>query len=150
MGGVIRGLACRAVVSIACMSREVIAVNQDPLGVQGKLVSSGLWVGQDKLQVGDGRVYSRPLSNHSVAVALLNTHSFSYPHNITFTFNDVRNNSTTKQFSDPVCLSFQVGFTSSRGSIRDLFAQKDLGTFSGSFTGSVNPTGVRLLKLTPA
>lgn len=78
---------------VCCVSsREVIAVNQDQLGVQGRLVKSSAWLGNDgKVQDAANRVYSRPLSNHSVAVALLNTHSFSYPHNITFTFKDVRN-----------------------------------------------------------
>ena len=38
----------------------------------------------------DYRVYSRPLQGGDVAVALLNTNSFAYPRNITFTFKEVR------------------------------------------------------------
>ena len=94
--------------TVCCVSpREVIAVSQDALGVQGRLVksSAGVWLGEDRKvrnrkvwaaekvraqAEANYRVYSRPLSDHAVAVALLNTHSFSYPHNITFAFKDVR------------------------------------------------------------
>ena len=66
-------------------NREVIAVNQDPLGVQGRLVKAeGGKTGSDY------RVYSRPLQNGDVAVALLNAHSFSSPQNISFSFEEVR------------------------------------------------------------
>ncbi len=69
-------------------------MNQDPLGVQGRLVKSEVAKGGGG-QVGsraDGnsRVYSRPLKNGDVAVALLYVHSFSSSHNISFTFKEVR------------------------------------------------------------
>ena len=63
--------------------REVIAVNQDPLGVQGRLIKS-------TSVKGERRVYSRPLKNGDVAVALLNVSSFSSPKNITFELKEVR------------------------------------------------------------
>ena len=78
--------------------REVIAVNQDPLGVQGRLIKS-MALGQSGRRGGGGdersgatgnsRVYSRPLQNGDVAVALLNVHSFASPHNISFAFKEV-------------------------------------------------------------
>lgn len=77
--------------------REVIAVNQDPMGVQGRLISSMDYVderrGHSKMGSsvsGNHRVYSRPLQNGDVAVALLNVHDFGGAYNITFYFKDVR------------------------------------------------------------
>jgi alpha-galactosidase len=48
------------------LNREVIAVDQDPLGVQGRVVSNaaGRWV------------FAKPLANGDVAVALFNENSF--------------------------------------------------------------------------
>ncbi|WP_394831165.1 NPCBM/NEW2 domain-containing protein [Pendulispora rubella] len=43
-------------------NREVIAIDQDPLGVQGTAIST----------VGDAQVYTKPLSNGDYAVALFN------------------------------------------------------------------------------
>lgn len=78
--------------------REVINVNQDPLGIQGRLISSSSSVTAKRRSheaaaaaaEGKLRVYSRPLQYGDVAVALLNTNSFSGPHNIQFNFKDVR------------------------------------------------------------
>ncbi len=82
--------------------REVIAVNQDPLGVQGRLVKSMDFFGEKTsedergrtrsgrtLATGNSRVYSRPLKNGDVAVALLYVRSFATPRNISFTFKEV-------------------------------------------------------------
>jgi len=55
-------------------------------------------------------------------------------------------NSTTYisfKFSD-------VGFTGNKAKIRDLWAKKDLGSFTDSFGMNVTSTGVRMLKLTTA
>ena len=77
-------------------------MNQDPMGIQGRLITSYKWVDQDNhvvagknrlyshVTTGTDRVYSRPLMNGDVAVALLNTNSFSSPRNITFSFREVR------------------------------------------------------------
>ena len=59
--------------------REIIKVNQDPLGIQGRLVVTDQ----------SNRVYSRPLQNSDVAVALLNTGEDGSPRNTTFSFKAV-------------------------------------------------------------
>ncbi len=38
----------------------------------------------------------------------------------------------------------------SKASVRDVMDGMELGMFTGSFSAPVNPTGVRLLRLTPA
>jgi len=43
-----------------------------------------------------------------------------------------------------------VGFTSSKANVRDLWAQKDLGVFTNYFGANVTSTGVRMFKLTKA
>lgn len=104
-GSIGKGLAVRTRCCDSIMVnplREVIAVNQDPLGVQGRLIKSMGRVGKGKnggqktkseSTAANYRVYSRPLKNGDVAVALLNVHSFAGPHNITFNFNEVSQDS---------------------------------------------------------
>ena len=43
----------------------------------------------------------------------------------------------------------QAGLQSSSASVRDVLEQRDLGVFYKTFTALVNPSGVRLVKLTP-
>lgn len=103
---------------------EVIAVNQDPLGVAGDLV----W------KQGPLEVYAGPLEGGSRAVILFNRHAIGtqYPiSNITVTWKD-------------------VGFEPDvEATVRDLHAEKDLGTCTKSFTGAVDIHDARMLKLTP-
>lgn len=52
-----------------------------------------------------------------------------------------------------VHLSFmfcQVGLHATQAMVRDLFERKDLGLYKDSFKAVVNPTGVMMVKLTPA
>ncbi|KAL3147729.1 hypothetical protein ABBQ32_002471 [Trebouxia sp. C0010 RCD-2024] len=103
---------------------EVIAVNQDPLGVAGDLV----W------KQGPLEVYAGPLHGGSRAVVLFNRHAIGtqYPvSNITVTWR-------------------QIGFASNvKATVRDLHAEKDLGTFMHSFTGEVDIHDARMLRVTP-
>jgi alpha-galactosidase len=103
---------------------EVIAINQDPLYVAGDLV----W------RNGPNRVYAAPLADGSRAAVLFNahTHSSQYPAwNITLNF-------------------ATLGYKNSTAAVvRDLFAQADLGTYTGTFTGAVPLHGVLALKVTP-
>ena len=72
--------------------REVIAVNQDSLGTQGRLIDSTVYTDRlsgDTAAATSNMVFARPLSDHSVAVALLNTGHFAGPHNITVNFQKV-------------------------------------------------------------
>ena len=68
-------------------------MNQDTLGIQGRLIKTQILdLVKENGEVSAGaelRVYSRPLSGGEVAVALLNTHSFSFPQDISFNFNEV-------------------------------------------------------------
>merc|ERR1712080_30419 len=75
---------------------------------------------------GDREVWARTLGDGSVAVALLNKGRSSSE--ITATFSD-------------------VGFHFAQAKVRDLWAQKDLGTSSKSITMTVPATGVVMVKL---
>jgi alpha-galactosidase len=97
------------------LNREVIAVDQDKLGIQGDRVHAE----------GPYEVWMKPLSGGARAVALFNRNGYPYP--MTFEFSAVG-------FDGPV-------------QARDLWAHKDLGTLAGSYTVSVPPHGVVLLRL---
>lgn len=101
------------------LNREVIAVSQDKLGKMGRRVfnEKGL------------EVWSRPLTNESVAVVLFNTNT-----------------------REPVEIRADfkvVGLNSSTAFARDLFAHSDLGKFTNFYSTEVNPSGVVMVKLTP-
>lgn len=102
------------------LNKEVIAVDQDPLGIQGKRV----WA-QDDLEV-----WSRPLLGGSVAVVCFNGRDDGMPMSMTFNFT-------------------QVGLAAHKASFRDLFAGKDLGVHAAPFTCTANPHGVVMYKITP-
>jgi len=96
---------------------EVIAVNQDPLGVQGLRVSRS----------GDAEIWKRDLVNNEVSVVLFNRGNAT-PIIISF------------QFS-------QVGFRDAQAKVRDLYAHADLGVFNNAFSTRVNGNGVVMLRL---
>jgi alpha-galactosidase len=100
---------------------EVIAVDQDPLGIQGKLVASP----GTNLQV-----WSKTLSGTNArAVALLNR-------------NDSGAASITVQWS-------ALGIPAGPVTVRDLWTHADLGTFNGSYTAASVPShDVAMLKVT--
>jgi alpha-galactosidase len=100
---------------------EVIAVDQDPLGTQGRRVASP----GTKLEV-----WSKPLSGANTrAVALFNR-------------NDSGSSSITVQWS-------ALGIPAGAATVRDLWAHTDLGTFSGAYTATSVPShGVVMLKVT--
>ena len=80
------------------------------------------------------QVYAGPLQGGARAVALFNRHAIGtqYPiSNITVAWKD-------------------LGFDSDiEASVRDLHAEKDLGTFTESFTGAVDIHDARMLRITP-
>jgi alpha-galactosidase len=94
---------------------EVIAVDQDPKGVQGHRV----W------QEGPYEVWAKPLADGSVAALLMNRGEDA--EKITVSFND-------------------IGLRSS-ASVRDLWARKDLGNFTGSYSAEVPKHGAVLVKI---
>jgi alpha-galactosidase len=84
---------------------EVIAVDQDVLGVQGTRVSAVNATGPE--------CWARPLADGSVAVLLLNRGSAT---------------------DDVTCTFSQVGLKGDTASVRDLWTRTELGTFTSSFT----------------
>eukprot|EP00928_Gymnodinium_smaydae_P096782 TRINITY_DN8618_c0_g1_i2.p1 TRINITY_DN8618_c0_g1~~TRINITY_DN8618_c0_g1_i2.p1 ORF type:complete len:340 (+),score=35.65 TRINITY_DN8618_c0_g1_i2:46-1065(+) len=104
---------------------DVIAVNQDKLGIEGRWVSGSVPDGQS--------VWARPLENDCVAVALLNGHAGvpGTPSNITFTSN-------------------AVGLKTAGFQVYDLLKRKPLGTFSSTYTALVESNSVHFLRLSPA
>jgi alpha-galactosidase len=100
-------------------NKEVIAVNQDLLGRQGRRV----W------KEGDLEVWSKPLAGGARAVILFNRGTTEQE--ITARWGDV---------DYPAELS---------ASVRDLWEKKDLGKASGKFSAKVAPHGVVMVTLKP-
>lgn len=100
-------------------NREMIAVNQDPLGKQGSKVSDE----------GDLEVWSKQLYDGSRAVVLFNRGTSEVE--MTVNWNII---------GYPAYLKAEV---------RDLWAKKDLGKYSGSFSAMVPSHGVVAIKIKP-
>ena len=95
---------------------EVIAIDQDPLGVEGHRV----W------EEGPLEIWIKPLADGSKAVGLFNREQSTI--RITVKFSDIG-----------------IG---ERATVRDLWARRDLGTFTGSYSADVEHHGVVLIKVT--
>jgi alpha-galactosidase len=100
-------------------NREVIAVNQDPLGRQGNRV----W------KDGDLEVWSKQMADGSRAVVLFNRGGEANTIEVKW-----------PQIGYPAGISAEV---------RDLWAKKDLGKFTSSFKANVASHGVVMVKVTP-
>ncbi len=102
------------------MNKEVIAVDQDPAGIQGSRVKSSNGL----------EIWVKPLGTDGTtkAVALLNRNSAT--------------SSITVNWSD-------IGLSGSI-SVRDLWAKADKGSFTGAYTVSVPSHGTVMLKVTSA
>jgi alpha-galactosidase len=98
---------------------EVIAVNQDRLGREGRRVRKN----------GDLEVWSKPLSDGSRAVILFNRGTSE----------------------GDVSVSWEeIAYTGHLpAKVRDLWAHKDLGKFTGSYSANVAPHSVVMIKITP-
>jgi len=102
---------------------ELIAVNQDPLGVQGDLI----W------QLGPQQLWAGPLSDGSRVFILFNRHTWYTTFNTTMTVN----------FED---LGFPNGTI---GIVRDLYEKQDIGKFQDTFSWSIMTHDVFAGKFTP-
>ena len=101
--------------------RELLAINQDPLGRQGYRV------GQDEAK---GEVWTKPLADGSIAVALCNR-------------DDEHRRMINVAWES-------VGLHVSRQcTIRDVWKGKDVDTCSGSYATDVPPHGCAVLRLIP-
>jgi alpha-galactosidase len=98
---------------------EVIAVDQDSLGAQGTLVSSG---------PPERQVWSKPLRDGSRAVVLLNR--ASSPDSISVSFR-------------------RAGIHVDSVAVRDLWRGADIGRFRGSYTAIVQGHSAMMLRLKP-
>jgi alpha-galactosidase len=100
-------------------NKDVIAIDQDRLGVQGHRVAKD----------GDKEVWIKPLAGGGRAVVLFNRGAT--PASVTVDNDD-------------------LGYASSiRAKIRDLWAHKDVGNWKGSYSATVEPHGVVMLRLNP-
>ncbi len=100
-------------------NKEVIAIDQDPLGMQGRKVFDG----------GATEVWMKPLSGTARAVILFNRGSVVAPITVTW---------------EQIGLAPGV-----EAQVRDLWVKKDLGPTNGRFTAKVNPHDVALIRVTP-
>ncbi|MDE2183982.1 MAG: glycoside hydrolase family 27 protein [Alphaproteobacteria bacterium] len=101
------------------MNREVIAVDQDALGVEGRRVAKD----------GDDEVWARPIGGGGRAVVLLNRSM--QPHAITVTWRE---------------LEYPDGLSAA---VRDLWKHADLPKAAGAFTAEVQGHGVVMVTLKP-
>jgi alpha-galactosidase len=100
-------------------NREVIAVDQDPLGMQGRRVRKN----------GDSEVWAKQMKDGSRAVVLLNRGS-----------SDAEISVAWEDLGYPAHLS---------AAVRDLWAKKDLGKSTGTFSAKVPSHAVVMLRVTP-
>jgi len=100
-------------------NKEVIAVDQDPLGREGRRVAKD----------GDLEIWAKQLRDGGRAVILLNRGSSQ--HEITVIWEDI---------GYPNHLS---------AAVRDLWAHKDLGSFTGKFSAPVDSHGVVMVTIRP-
>jgi len=100
-------------------NREVIAVDQDPLGMQGRKVRDD----------GAREVWVKPLADGGKAVILFNRGTEESP--IAARWEDV---------------GLAPG---AKALVRDLWTHADVGTFEGRYEAKVEPHGVVMVKITP-
>jgi alpha-galactosidase len=101
------------------LNKEVIAVDQDRLGIQGRRV----W------KNGDSEVWMKPLSGGARAVLLFNRGDA--PATI---------GATAEQLGWPAGV---------RANVRDLWAHRDVGRWAGSISANVEPHGVAMFVVRP-
>jgi len=110
---------------------EVLAVDQDPLGKQAGRISTE-----------NGReVWAKPLEDGSTAVGLFFVGEDASDPVKSFPWED--------KVSDTVCVHASNVGIAGKFKVRDLWRQKDLGTFENSYSAVVPYHGVALVKLTP-
>ena len=120
-------------------NKEVIAVDQDPLGIQGdkvRVYGEGVKLPRmgHPLPLGDIRdnnleVWSKPLTGGLRAVGLFN--KTKAPASIIVDWTDIGLKSNQK------------------AEVRDLWNHRDLGAFTGRYTATVEPHSLALVKVTP-
>ncbi len=112
-------------------NNEVIEINQDPLGKPGRLTND----------INGVQIWTKPLSDGSVAVGLFNVDNFGKTPESFFRWGD----ETDKAFD----FDFETAGFNGKWRIRDVWRQKDLGEFEDSFATEIPFHGVVLLRLFP-
>jgi hypothetical protein len=112
---------------------EVLAVNQDPLGVQGVPVVKG----------DDYQIWSKDMQDGSKAVAVFYLGKDKVEPSELFNWDD--------KGPQPKTISIDLEKIGQKGEqqVRDLWRQQDMGVHSGSLDVKVNYHGVVLIKITP-
>jgi alpha-galactosidase len=108
---------------------DVIAVNQDPLGKPARLQHAEHGV----------QVWLKPMADGSYAVGLFNVAHFSETPQSYFRWGDETPTRFTFKFA-------QAGLAG-KWRLRDIWRQKDLGTFSGCFNSEIPHHGVIMLRM---
>jgi len=109
---------------------EVIAVNQDPLGIQAVQVKEG-----------DQQVWVKKLEDGSIATGIFQLSADKYPVEL-FPWSEI-------SMTMPFTLKWNELGLNGKCTVRDIWRQKDLGIFEDEYSGIVNHHGVVLLKITP-
>ena len=107
---------------------EVIAINQDPLGKPARLIQ----------ELNGVQIWKKPMEDGSIIIGLFNTGGYGkYP-------------ASYFRWGDEKALPFNFDFASigldGKYEIRDVWRQKSLGKFVGSFKTTINHHGVVLLQ----
>lgn len=110
---------------------EVIEIDQDPLGKSARLVMN-----ENGIQI-----WLKPLEDGSFAVGLFNVGDFGKTPESYFRWGDEKAKSFTFNFTD-------VGLTG-KYRLRDVWRQKDLGIYNGSFKTDIRHHGVVMLRAFP-
>ena len=108
---------------------EVIEVNQDQLGKPARLVADENGV----------QIWAKPMEDGSFAVGLFNTDDFGKTPQSYFRWGDETPKKFTLDFS-------KLGLTGNL-KLRDLWRQKDLGEFAGSYSAEIRHHGVVMLRI---
>jgi alpha-galactosidase len=110
---------------------EVIEINQDPLGKPARLLSD-----EDGVQI-----WAKPLEDGSISVGLFNIANFGKTPETYFLWGDEKAKNYTFDFT-------KIGLKG-KYKIRDVWRQKELGSFSGTFTTDIQHHGVVMLRMFP-
>ena len=100
-------------------NKEVIAVDQDPLGIQGRKIQDG----------GAVEVWMKPLSGAARAVILFNRGSVKAPVSVSW---------------EQIGLAPEM-----EAKVRNLWTKKDVGTYKGRFMSTVDPHDVVMIRVQP-
>jgi alpha-galactosidase len=111
---------------------EVIAINQDPLGKPGRLL----------LHEEGVEVWVKPLEDGSYGVGIFNTAGFGETPQSYFRWGNEKEKTYTLDLA-------RIGLNG-KWQIRDVWRQKSLGQYKGSFKTRIRHHGVVMLKIYPA